>query len=77
MIGMGQKFACGEPTANVQLSCLTYRATALNGELLPLRQNGDCIRGGHRLRKSLAAKGECRRAATSGQEAEVSDFHEA
>ena len=66
MIGMGQKFACGEPTANVQRSCVTFRATALNGELLPLRQNGDCICGGHRLRKSLAAKGECGRAAAAG-----------
>jgi hypothetical protein len=33
MMDAGQKFAGGEPTANVQLSCLAYRATALNGAL--------------------------------------------
>ena len=76
MIDTGQKFRGGEPATDMQLSCLTYRAPALNGGSLSLRQNGNGIGGGHRLWKPLAAEGECGRAAATGQEAEMADFDE-
>ena len=76
MIDRGQKFAGGDPAASVHLSSPTSRTTALDGALLPLRQNRGSGRGGHRLRKPLAAKFERGRAASTGQEAEMADFDE-
>jgi hypothetical protein len=65
-VDAGQKFGGREPTANVQLSCPTDKATALHGRSLSLRQNETGIGSRGRLWKPLAAKGECRRTAATG-----------